>query len=446
MRRVLIVSYYFPPSGGPGVQRVLKTVRYLRDFGWEPVVLTVEEGAYPDHDPTLWDDVPPEVLVHRTPAWDPYRWYARLTGRAAREAVKVGSVAGPATWQERLARWVRANVFLPDARVGWVPFAAVAISKLCRHLSIDALLTSGPPHSVHLSGLLGQRWTGTPWVADFRDPWTDINYYHELPHSALAHRLDAALERVVLRQAAQVTTVSPRWATLLRDKVHRGREDVWVVQNGFDAADVDAVTAVPPAEEFMLTHVGSLYASRNPVALWNALARLRDRGAIPRLRLRLVGTVAPGVRAALSRRGLDARTTHVPYVPHAEAVAAMQQAHLLLLCIEAFPHDDGMITGKLYEYLASGRPVLGLGPPHGDAADLLRQTHGGQMWARDDVDAIAADVLGHYEAWERGTMRSGAAPDAIASLTRRAQTGLLADVLEAARGTAVRQRPGREVR
>ncbi|NBC18791.1 MAG: glycosyltransferase, partial [Bacteroidetes bacterium] len=258
MRRVLIVSYYFPPSGGPGVQRVLKMVRYLRDYGWEPVVLTVEEGAYPDHDPSLWEDVPGDVIVHRTRAWDPYRWYARLTGRSAGEAVTVGSVAGSTSWQERLARWVRANVFLPDARVGWVPYAVIAIQKIWQHYGIDALLTSGPPHSVHLAGLLGQRWTGTPWVADFRDPWTDINYYHELPHSSLALRLDAAMERAVLRQATRVTTVSPTWARLLRGKVGRSADEIRVVQNGFDPEDVAAVTAAPPADRFMLTHVGSL--------------------------------------------------------------------------------------------------------------------------------------------------------------------------------------------
>ncbi|NBC16725.1 MAG: glycosyltransferase [Bacteroidetes bacterium] len=203
-----------------------------------------------------------------------------------------------------------------------------------------------------------------------------------------------------------------------------------MVQNGFDPEDVAAVTAAPPADRFMLTHVGSLYASRNPVGLWRALSRLRGQGAIPRLRLRLVGSVAPSVHEALAHHGLTGITTHVPYVPHEDAVAAMQRAHLLLLSIEAFRYDDGMITGKLYEYLASGRPVLGLGPPSGDAADLLQRTGGGQIWARDDVDAIAADVLEHYAAWEAGTPRAGAPADALTPLTRQAQTGILAEVLD----------------
>ncbi len=433
MRRVLIVSYYFPPAGGPGVQRALKFVKYLPECGWQPDVLTVEEGAYPASDPSLAEDVPSAATVHRTTSLDPHRLYARLTGRAA-DDVDVGSVKGRDDgWMERLGRWVRANLFLPDARVGWVPFALWRGHQLLATQKIDAILTTGPPHSTHLIGAALQKTTGVPWVADFRDPWTDINYYEELPHTRWARRLDAFLERMVLRRAQRVTTVSPTWRALLAQKADESSPDRFsVVQNGYDADDVPSEQASPAEGAFELTHVGSLYASRNPVGLWSTLERLRADDQVPALRIRLVGTVDPNVHRSLRAHGLSSITEHVSYVPHAKAMAFMRQAGLLLLSIEDFPQAGGMMTGKIYEYLASGRPVLGVGPPDGDAAALLRRTDGGQLFGRDDVSGLAEYIQSHYEAWAAGTPRRGAPAEAVQPYRRRAQTKQMATELDEA--------------
>ena len=436
MRNVLLLSYYFPPSGGPGVQRVLKFTRYLRDFGWEPGVLTVDAGAYPEHDASLWDDVPDYVTVHRTPAPDPFRLYARLTGQPPSEAVKVGSVRNRKGWKEQLALWIRSNMFIPDARVGWVPYAVARGKKLLERKDIDVILTSGPPHSVHLSGWMLNRTTGIPWVADFRDPWTDINYYHELPHTALAARLDAALERLVLRTATRVITVSPAWRALLAGKVEDDAP-FHVVQNGYDAADFEAPAPDLSADAFYLTHVGSLYASRNPTALWQALRQLHEAGQIPRLKVRLVGTVDPQILAELERQGLSGRVKHSRYVTHAKAIAHTRRSHLLLLSIEAFRHNEGMITGKLYEYLASGRPVLGVGPTGGDAGALLRQTGAGRMFPPEDAEGIARFIREHYAAWEAGAPLAGASAEVIQPYSRHAQTSRLADILHHVVGAGV---------
>lgn len=431
-RRVLVIAYYFPPSGGSGVQRVLKFVKYLSDFGWAPSVLTVREGAYPAYDPSLARDIPEDVPVHRTYAWDPYQWYAWLTGRSGTDSVVGGSVKGQGTsWKETVAQWVRANLFLPDARVGWVPFGALRGRKLLRNERFDAILTSGPPHSVHLIGLMLHRWTGVPWAADFRDPWTDINYYEELPHTPLARRIDAALERAVLRNASAVATVSPSWRDLLARKAGGDADTFAVVHNGFDGDDFDA--SDPPVEtahdHFVLTYVGALYASRNPTALWRALARLRARDAAPDLRLQLVGSVDSGVFRHVEEFGLDAITEHVPYVPHETAIRYMQRAALLLLVIESFPQDEGMITGKLYEYLASGRPVVGIGPANGDAAALLQKTKGGELFGWGDAAGIARFIEAHYMAWAEGAPAEGASPEALRPYSRRAQTERLAALL-----------------
>ncbi|MFP4228538.1 MAG: glycosyltransferase [Salinivenus sp.] len=430
-RRVLVLTYYFPPSGGPGVQRILKTVKYLPDLGWVPHVLTVREGAYPAHDSTLRDDIPTTAAVHRTSAWDPYQAYAWLTGQSDDDAVVQGSVEGrEKNWKEQLARWVRANLFLPDARVGWVPFAVWRGCRLLATHRMDAILTTGPPHSTHLAGAALERWTGVPWVADFRDPWTDINYYHELPHTEAARRIDRALERMVLRRAAAVTTVSPSWRRLLIDKGDESEaRSVHVVQNGFDEADIERGRHAIEEERFVLTHVGSLYASRNPLGVWRALRRLRDASAVPRLRIRLVGMVDPTVREAIRSLNLEDITEVVPYVPHEEAVAYMQRAGLLLLSIEDFPASAGMLTGKIYEYLATGRPIVGVGDPDGDAAALLRTTGGGRLFGRYDVEGLAQFIRAHYEDWRIASPRLGASLKALQPYRRRAQTERMAAVL-----------------
>ncbi len=442
MRRLLVIAYYFPPSGGAGVQRVLKWVKYLRDFDVEPVVLTVEAGAYPKRDETLVRDVPADVAVHRTRSLDPFGAYARLTGRSRQQAVAetsghLGAEASPA---ERLARWVRANVFVPDARVGWVPFAVQRGLQLLRDEPFDAVLTSGPPHSVHLTGWALHARTGTPWIADFRDPWTDINYYDELPRTSAAHVLDRWLERSVLARATRVVTVSPGWRDLLLGKVDRAPADFAVIHNGFDPEDLGPAD-VPPLDRFTLVYVGSLYGSRSPEVLWRALAALRERGEIERLRLRLVGRIGDDVLARLDSHGLGAITEHVPYVPHDEAVREMQRATVLLLSVESYRHERGNLTGKVYEYLATGRPVLALGPVEGDAADLLRGTDAGRMLDRDDADGVAEHIRTLYEAWDRGALPTGAPPEAIAPYSRRAEAGalaaLVAEVSEAGRSPSM---------
>ena len=397
-------------------------------------MLTVEAGAYPSLDPTLAADVPAGVEVVRTRALDPFGLYGALTGRSRREAVAVGSVGGADSLGKKAGLWARANVFLPDARVGWVPFAAHAARRLVRAGRADAVLTSGPPHSTHLVGLALRRTLAAhrvPWVADFRDPWTGINFYDELPMTAPARAFDAALERRVLRAADAVVTVSPTWARELEAKGRLPPGAVRVIQNGFDPDDLGrpappGAPALASGGAFPLVHVGSLYGSRDPEALWASVAALRGRGGLERLRVRLVGRVDDAVRASLKRHGLSEITDEGGVVDHAAAVAEMASAGLLFLSIEPVQGAGGILTGKLYEYLASGRPVLALGPPDGDAARLLASVDGGRLVAWDDRPALEAALAGAYAAWERGEPETGADAGALAALSRPAQTRELA--------------------
>ena len=451
--RLLLVTYYFPPSGGAGVQRTLKFAKYLRAAGVEPVVLTVEAGAYPSLDPTLAADVPDGVEVVRTRALDPFGLYGALTGRSRRDAVAVGSVAGADSLGQRLGLWARANVFLPDARVGWAPFAARAARQIVRAGRADAVLTSGPPHSTHLVGLALRR-----LLADRGVPW-----YRRLPRPVDRHQLlrrapdvpprpcvrrgpGAACAPVRRRRRDGQPDVGARAGGEGRARAgRRPRDPERVRPRGLRGARGEGEggtrerprppRAAPPRPgAFTLVHVGSLYGSRNPETLWAAVAALRERGGpqtggAGRLRIRLVGRVDGAIRASLDRYGLGEVIDEAGVVTHAEAVAEMAAADLLFLSIEPVANADGILTGKLYEYLASGRPVLALGPPDGDAARLLRDVSGGRPRALGRPAAVEARSPTPTRHGSGTSPRRAPRPRTLAPLARPAQARALADLV-----------------
>lgn len=427
MKRLLFVTYYFPPSGGSGVQRSLKFVKYLPEFGWRPTVLTVrpESASWPDPDPDSVADIPEGTLVERTGAWDPYAWYARLLGRKKQEVISVGFTGDDgAVPRRRLARWIRANLFLPDARVGWVPFATARARALMRQ-KYDAVLTTGPPHSTHFAGLALRRTHGTPWLADFRDPWTEIYYYADLPMAGPARALDALLERRVLRNADGCTVVS---ASMQRRFAQRGYASE-VIENGFDPADFEESASSVSGDAFVVAHVGNMSRTQNPEGLWKALSDPETPSDWPDLQFRFTGHVDSTVLASVSASCPGVRLDTLPYVPHRTAIDRMREAALLLLPINRVQGAEAITTGKLYEYLASGRPVLALGPVHGDAARILQETGAGRMFDFDDVDGVRAFLHSHYEAWRAGSPMQGAPPDRITRYSRREQARQLAALL-----------------
>ncbi len=427
--RVLFVTYYFPPSGGPGVQRSLKFTKYLPEFGWHPTILTVrpENASYPDLDPDLGDEIPASVDVERTSAWDPYALYARMLHKQKQDVVSVGFLGETQmNARQRTARWIRANVFLPDARVGWVPFAVKRGDDLLRRGRFDAVITTGPPHSAHLVGAVLSYRYRLPWLTDFRDPWTEIDYYADLPMTPPARAVDALLERFVLRRATTGTVVSE---TIGRQLQQSGPLPIEVIQNGFDPEDFDAVPTRVPTDRFVLVHAGNLNEARNPHALWEALDVLRADETMPALRVVLLGNVEPAILTAAARHGQEGRIDTMPYVPHAEAVRRMRSSTMLLLSINRVKGAEGIATGKVYEYVASGRPVLGIGPVGGDAARVLHESGAGTMYDFDDAEGIAAHLRRTYDTWEAGMPLDGAPAAAAMRYSRREQAGRLAEIL-----------------
>ena len=291
----------------------------------------------------------------------------------------------------------------------------------------DAVLTTGPPHSTHFVGLALRRTHGTPWLVDFRDPWTEIDFQAELPMTGPARALDAFLERRVLRNADGFAVVSP---SMQRRFAQRGYASE-VIENGFDPADFEEGTPshAVSRDAFVVAHVGNMNRARNPEALWKALSDPEVVSDCPALQFRFTGHVDPAVLASASASYAGVHLDTLPYVPHRAAIDRMREAALLLLCINRVQGAEGIPTGKLYEYLASGRPVLALGPVDGDAARILQETGTGRMFDFDDADGVRAFLRMHYEAWRAGSPIQGAPADRIARYSRREQTRQLAALL-----------------
>lgn len=432
MRPVLFITYYWPPSGGAGVQRGLKFVKYLPEFGIRPTVLTVDpaSASYPLLDPSLQADVSPEVRVVRTGSFEPLRMLAAVAGK---EAVPHSGFAGsPRKGPLGSAmRWVRGNLMIPDARRGWVKHAVRAASELIRSEGIGTIVITSPPHSSQLIGLrLKRLFPELRWVADLRDPWTDIYYTKDLMKGAWARRRDAAFEAAVLRSADAVVVTSPSTKALFAG---RYGDDVAqrtsVIPNGYDRADIEHLPeAAPPTDRYRITYVGTMAGSYGPQIFFNAITQLRSTAAVP-LEVRFVGNVSGEVRDMAVQAGVDQLCTWVPSVPHAEALREMAAANMLVIVIPDVEGAERIVPGKLFEYLAIGRPILGIGPAGGDVGAILSSTGAGRMFDRSDPSALAT--------WLDERIRNpGPAldPAVAAQYERRALTGQLARVIDPARG------------
>ena len=391
--RLLVLTYYWPPSGGAGVQRCLKWVKYLSDFGVEATVVTVDatQATYPVLDESLAADVPAGVRVIRTPTSEPFKSYKKLTGRA----VPYGGFANegkPGLMQQAL-RFVRGNLFIPDPRRGWNKHALRAVERLlAAGETFDAVLTSSPPHSTQLIGLALQKRYGLRWLADMRDPWTDIYYYRDLHHTPLAAWLDARYERQVLTRADAVLVTSPETERLFRTKVPGlAAGKIHVLPNGYDAPDFSQPSQ-PPADCFRITHTGTITELYHLGGLLGVLARaLKRHPAVP-MQLRFVGQVSAELRTQVSAAGLAEVTDYQPFVPHADSVAELLQATVLLMAIPDVPRNRGILPGKIFEYLAANKPVLCVGPAGSDADKLLQECGAGQALPYADA-ALMQETL-----------------------------------------------------
>jgi len=429
MHKVLIITYYWPPSGGAGVQRWLKFVKYLREFGWEPVIYTPLNAEYPVIDDTLLNDIPAGIEVVRTPIWEPYEFYKKVTGKKSSAKINSGFLnhkRSPGI-VEKLSVWIRGNLFIPDARKFWINPSVRFLNKYLSEHKVDAIVSTGPPHSMHLIALALKGRLNIPWLADFRDPWTDIDYYKDMKISAYADRKHKSLELKTIKGCSAMVVVS-------RDmKVNyelMEANNVNLITNGYDSADMDVQNVVRDTK-FSISHIGTLPPSLNLKGLWKVLSELSDE--LPHFRenleIKLIGKVDNSITDDISAFNLADQFTKIEYVTHDKAALLMKQSAILLLAINKdSPNAKGILTGKFFEYLASGRPIFAIGPTDGDLAQILKESAAGFISEYDDWEGIKKVILMLYEKYLNNDLNNS--PIGIEKYARRNLTAKLAGVLD----------------
>ena len=426
MKRLLIITYYWPPTGGSGVQRWVKFSKYLPEQGWQPVVYTPENPEQLATDESLLADIPACAEVIKTPILEPYSIYRRLTGGKKGEEVNPVN-AQKKSWKQRLSLWIRGNCFIPDPRIGWVRPSVRFLKKYLAEHPVDAVVTTGPPHSVHLIGRGLKRALGLRWIADFRDPWTEMFYYKHLGLTKASDHLQHRLEQSVLDEADTLISVSPPVAADFQAKT---KTPVVLITNGFDEDDFAGIPEPPaslcsesgespacapgvqvfpnpkkgsgkyldtpapqrPRTEIRLVHTGLFAADGNPLNLWDALSErcAADPDFRERLQIRLAGKVDRAITDAIRERGLGPNLVELGYLPHDATVREQRAADILLLPLRQEPEYAKVLPGKIFEYLAARRPVLGIGQEDGAAAAVLRDAGAGQMYDWDKKEELLA--------------------------------------------------------
>jgi glycosyltransferase involved in cell wall biosynthesis len=425
VKRVLIVTYYWPPSGGGGVQRWLKFVKYLRDFGWEPIIYTPQNPEFELKDKTLIEDVPGGIEVLRTPIWEPFGLYKLLFGKKAVQ--KQGVVAKPSgSLFSKLAIWLRGNYFIPDARVFWVKTSVNYLTRYLKFHKVDVLVTTGPPHSLHLIGLELKKRLGVKWLADFRDPWSKWDVLDQLNLSEKSRKSHQKLENSVLVVADVVLTVSP---TLKLSLEELGAAHVEVITNGYDLELDDANRTLP--EKFRISHIGLLNMGRNPENLWLVLAELTEE--IPDfsddLEIFLSGTIEDGVLESIrDHKNLHESYVDAGYLSHDQVQEAYLQSAVLLLLINNTDNGGWILPGKMYEYMALNRPILSLGTEKSDASDLLDDAGFERCYDYDDKEKIKKFIVYAYQGFKDGSIHQTMAN--VEKYHRRELTKALATCLD----------------
>ncbi len=397
MKRALIITYYWPPAGGPGVQRWLKFVKYFREFGIEPIVYAPENPNYPLVDANFSSEIPPDIEILKQPINEPYR-FARFFSKKKTKQISSGIISKKEISAiEKLMLYVRGNFFIPDARVGWVKPSVEFLSKYISENSVDVLITTGPPHSLHLIGMQLQKELNIKWIADFRDPWTTIHYHKSLRLNQSSERKHKQLEALVLKSADLITVTSP---TTKKEFEMITETPIEVITNGFDVSEkID----FEMDSNFSISHIGSLLSERNPAILWKVLAEICKENTSFKndLQLRFAGAISAEVKQSLESFQLLENCKFLGYISHSEALKMQHQSQVLLLVEINSAETRAIIPGKLFEYLAAKRPIIALGPKESDIEGIITETNSGKFFSYWDDDALKAEILQLYENFKK---------------------------------------------
>lgn len=398
-KHALLIAYYWPPSGGAGVHRWLRFSNFFKENGYQLTVFCPEDAAWPEIDEALLEKVPDDVRVIRRKVFEPHKYLGKSTGTGFTEQ-------GKPSLFKRFLTWVRGNLFIPDSRVFWIRPGARYLSKYLKdHPEITTIISSGPPHSAHVIGLkLKRKHPSLHWVADFRDPWTQIDFYHNLNVGARADRKQKKLEQQCLREADEVVTVSTHCASGLEEI---GNRDVKVITNGYIFPEFDG-KSVDLDEKFTISHFGTMPFARNPLALWKALKSILNEQPKfgDHLSVQLIGVVDYNVMNSFKEHGLESYVHLSPMIPHAQSIELQRKTQLLLLVANNTGNVKGILTGKFFEYLGAKRPILAIGSKDSDLSRAVNNTQCGFLADFEDVEGAKKYLLEAYERFKAGELYS----------------------------------------
>ena len=401
MQKILVITYYWPSAGGPGVQRWLKFVKYLPEFGFNPIVYVPENPSYPIVDEQLVKEIPSAIKILKQPIKEPYVWASFLSKKKTK-GISSGIIPEKnPTLVEKLLLWIRGNLFIPDARKFWVKPSIKFLSNYIKAEGIHTIITTGPPHSLHLIGLGLKEKLNIRWIADFRDPWTSIGYHKKLMLIKASQRKHLKLERLVLTSADKIVVTSN---TTKKEFEGITSKPISVITNGYEAL----YAPIPLDTDFTISHIGSLLTGRNPVSLWKAIKELvlEHDGFRKALKIQLAGVVGEEALKSLEDFGLMSYVKQFGYLSHNQVLEMQWKSQVLLLLEIDSKETKGIIPGKLFEYLNAQRPILAIGPEDWEAGSIVEETTSGTVVAHTDIDALKTVLLEWFHLYEAGKLQS----------------------------------------
>ena len=423
-KKIFIITYYWPPAGGPGVQRWLKFVKYLPDFGIQPIVYVPENPTYPIVDEKLVKEVSDKAIILKHTIFEPYQ-LASLFSKNKTKKISSGIIPNQKkqSFLDKTFLWIRGNLFIPDARVFWVKPSVAFLEKYIVENTIDTIVTSGPPHSLHLIGLELKQKLNLKWFADFRDPWTTIGYHKSLRLSRFAAKKHKTLERQVLNTADTIIVTSKTTKTEFEAITSK---PISVITNGYDTEEVGKQTL---DLKFSLAHIGSFLSERNPLILWESLVELITE--IPdfksHLEIKLIGAVSQEVLETIQQFGLNVYLNNLGYVSHVEAIAHQRKSQVLILIEINSADTKSIIPGKLFEYMVSNRPIIAIGPKDSDFAEIITNTNTGVFFDYSEKLKLKRVILDFYNQFLEGKLQSNGV--GLQNYSRRNLTRNLVELL-----------------
>ena len=414
-KKILIIVYYWPPSGGSGVQRWMYFAKYLQEFGYEPIILTVspEKASYKDWDQSNCEKVK-DIKAYKTNTFELLKLYSLFTSGSATKGIPQGHVGAKKNGMfGKVASFIRGNLFIPDARVGWKFYAIKEAKKIIAQENINVIITSGPPHSTHLIGKSLKKQLKITWLADFRDPWSEIYYIKELPRLGWAKNIDKKLERQVLKEADQILTIGPSLQNLLVNKIPEQADKFHYIFNGYDSEAMNSVESTKD-EFFKITFIGQFALAQPHEGLLSALELFCKEyvNDAQRIKICLAGTFDEIILMKFQQLP-QVKVEFYGRIPHLESLRLMKNSQVLLNSLAEVEESKILISGKLMEYISTGNPILCIGNLEGDAAMLLKSLPNSKIFTKFDVDGMHQFLKSNFDLWCSGNLNSHTSKDYI---------------------------------